>query len=94
MIMQGKPRTQQVRGDGEMAAKRPQEEQSPAEASLANDVKTDALDPGELLRALTSFKKGDFSVRMKEGTGTAGKIASALNDVIELNQEVTDEFER
>src|SRR3989442_5118712 len=48
-----------------------------------------------LLRTLTAFKKGDFSARMPvEFTGTAGKIADALNEVIELNERLTTEVAR
>jgi HAMP domain-containing protein/signal transduction histidine kinase/CheY-like chemotaxis protein len=56
---------------------------------------TDGLDGRELLRVLTAFKRGDFSVRMPpDQTGLAGKIADTLNDVLELNQRMTQEFER
>ena len=56
---------------------------------------TDKLDSRQLLRVLTAVKKGDFSVRMPaDYTGTAGKIADTLNDIIELNQRMTLEFER
>jgi HAMP domain-containing protein/CheY-like chemotaxis protein/signal transduction histidine kinase len=42
-----------------------------------------------------AVKKGDFSVRMPDDmTGTAGKIADTLNEIIELNQRMTTEFER
>src|SRR6266849_1547123 len=48
-----------------------------------------------LLRTLTSMKKGDFQVRMPvEFTGTAGKIADTLNDVLEQNQRMAEEIER
>lgn len=41
----------------------------------------------ELLKALWSLKKGDFSVRMPlDLTGVAGDIAEAFNDVVELKQ--------
>ncbi|PLS79563.1 MAG: hypothetical protein CYG59_13090, partial [Chloroflexi bacterium] len=55
----------------------------------------DMLDQKQLLRVLMAVKKGDFSVRMPEDlTGTAGKIADTLNDIIELNQNMTTEFTR
>src|SRR5215467_4068132 len=61
--------------------------------AIANN--TDVLDPKQLLRTLTAVKKGDFSVRMPvEFTGIAGKIADALNEVIELNEKMAREFER
>src|SRR5438876_371084 len=53
----------------------------------------DTLDQRELLKILTAFKRGNFSVRMSvERTGLAGKIADALNDVIELNEKMTREL--
>src|SRR5216117_1484790 len=55
----------------------------------------DTLDQRELLKILTAFKRGNFSVRMSvEKTGLAGKIADALNDVIELNEKMTRELAR
>src|SRR5882762_11243068 len=53
----------------------------------------DTLDQRELLKTLTAFKRGNCSVRMSvEKTGLAGKIADALNDVIELNEKMTREL--
>src|SRR5437762_10131934 len=49
----------------------------------------------KLLAALTAFKRGDFSVRLPaEWTGVAGKVADAFNDVIGLNERMSQEFER
>jgi HAMP domain-containing protein/CheY-like chemotaxis protein/signal transduction histidine kinase len=48
-----------------------------------------------LLRTLSAVKKGDFKVRMPvEFTGSMGKIADTLNDIIELSQRSADEIER
>ncbi|MBV9787749.1 MAG: HAMP domain-containing protein [Chloroflexi bacterium] len=56
---------------------------------------TDTLDSKQLLRVLMAVKKGDFSVRMPDDlTGTAGKIADTLNEIIETNEKMTTEFER
>src|ERR687893_2398064 len=56
---------------------------------------TDTLDTKLLLRTLMAFKKGDFTVRLPaEWTGEAGKIADALNEVIELNERTAKELER
>ncbi|MBI5518398.1 MAG: HAMP domain-containing protein [Deltaproteobacteria bacterium] len=56
---------------------------------------TDTLDTKQLLHVLFAFKKGDFSQRMPvDQTGTAGKIADTLNDLIEQSQRITTEFER
>ena len=48
-----------------------------------------------LLRTLAAVKKGDFSARMPvEFTGTAGKIADTLNEIVERNERMTSEVER
>src|SRR5260370_38524276 len=58
-------------------------------------VDADNLDKRELLKILTAFKRGNFSVRMSvEKTGLAGKIADALNDVLDLNEKMTREMAR
>ncbi|MGH7855732.1 MAG: HAMP domain-containing protein, partial [Candidatus Binatia bacterium] len=54
-----------------------------------------ALDPRQLLAALSAFKRGDFSVRLPEHlTGIEAKIADAFNDVVELNARMAGELER
>jgi HAMP domain-containing protein/CheY-like chemotaxis protein/signal transduction histidine kinase len=56
---------------------------------------TDTINAKELLNILIAFKKGDFSVRLPSNwTGTAGKIADTLNDVIEQNEKMAKELER
>src|SRR5438128_1843776 len=56
---------------------------------------SDTLDQRELLKILTAFKRGNFSVRMSvEKTGLAGKIADTLNEVIELNEKMARELAR
>ncbi|HEX8339801.1 MAG TPA: HAMP domain-containing protein [Tepidisphaeraceae bacterium] len=53
------------------------------------------LDKAMLLRALLAFKKGDFSARLPvDLEGTDGKIADAFNEVIELNERMSEELER
>ena len=48
-----------------------------------------------LLSALRAFKKGDFSVRLPmDLIGIDGEIAQAFNEVVEVNEKVTDEFAR
>src|SRR6476469_2316911 len=48
-----------------------------------------------LLRTLTAVKKGDFAVRMPvEYTGTQGKIADTLNDIIEQQERMCAEISR
>jgi len=56
-----------------------------------------ARDPDnhQLLSVLTALKKGDFTVRMPvDYTGIPGKIADALNDVIEQQAQLTKEVRR
>jgi signal transduction histidine kinase/CheY-like chemotaxis protein/HAMP domain-containing protein len=49
------------------------------------------VDGKALLAALTALKNGDFSVRMPANwSGMAGKIAATLNDIIEMNQQMTE----
>src|SRR5579859_5356043 len=63
--------------------------------SSSSNGSSEVLDVKQLLRVLTAVKKGDFSVRMPvESTGTAGKIADTLNEIIELNEKMATEFER
>ncbi len=53
------------------------------------------IDLKQLLRTLLAVKKGNFTVRMPEDeTGMGGKIADALNDVIQLNEKLAKELER
>src|SRR5436190_898605 len=55
----------------------------------------EALDKRDILKVLTAFRKGDFSARLSfEGTGVDGKIADALNQVMELNEKMVREFGR
>ncbi len=56
---------------------------------------TTEIDGRQLLGALRAFRKGDFSARLPIGlTGLDGEIAEAFNDVVELNERMTREFER
>src|SRR5437763_9276425 len=53
------------------------------------------LDQAALLKVLTEFKRGNFAVRVPdEWTGTPGKIADTLNEVIEANQRLGRELAR
>src|SRR5213080_790467 len=55
----------------------------------------DGVDSRQLLTALVTFKRGDFSARLPEDwTGVAGKIADTFNTVIETNERMTQELER
>ncbi|MBM7114599.1 HAMP domain-containing protein [Archangium primigenium] len=54
-----------------------------------------ALDSKLLLKTLQAVRKGDFSVRMPEDrTGTSGKIYDTLNEVITLNEALSQEVAR
>src|SRR4029077_667754 len=53
------------------------------------------FDTGQLLSALMSFRRGDFSARLPEDwTGVQGKIADTFNAVIEMNERMARELER
>src|SRR5437667_6910923 len=53
------------------------------------------LDDGQLLAAFRAFRRGDFSVRLPRNlTGVEGEIAEAFNEVVELNDRMTKEFDR
>src|ERR1700685_2255685 len=62
--------------------------------TVPNGMKT-RRDANVLLITLIDFERGNFSVRMPvDQTGLEGKIADALNDVLEINQKMVSEFER
>src|SRR3984893_720794 len=55
----------------------------------------EALDKREFLKVLMALRRGDFSARVSvEAEGIDGKIAEALNEVIELNEKMVSEFRR
>src|ERR1700681_1981567 len=55
----------------------------------------DSIDSQVTLGVLTAVKRGDFSARMPGNwTGGAGKVANALNDIIESNQRLEREIRR
>ena len=47
----------------------------------------------ELIAALQKLRRGDFSVRLSED-GTDNEISILFNEVVSLNQQLTEEFER
>ena len=60
-----------------------------------SDLNGDDVDLKELLKALTSFKRGDFTARLPDDwTGVAGKVADTFNDVIGMNQRLALELDR
>jgi HAMP domain-containing protein/signal transduction histidine kinase/CheY-like chemotaxis protein len=67
---------------------------SPSKKTPANG-KDRSLSETQLLAALRAFRRGDFSVRLpRDLSGVDGEIAEAFNDVVELNDRMTREFER
>ena len=61
----------------------------------AKVVATKVVDPRVMVSVLTAVKRGDFSARLPATwTGSAGKVASALNDIVESNQRLERELKR
>ena len=55
----------------------------------------DFIDRRQLVSALRALRRGDFSVRLPEEVdGVDGEIASLFNEVVGLNEEMAQEFER
>ena len=53
------------------------------------------IDRRQLLSALRAFRRGDFTVRMSEDSDDIDhEIAVLFNEVVGLNQQITEEFER
>jgi len=56
---------------------------------------TTSLDQHDLLAVLRALRKGDFSVRLPSNfSGIDGEIAEAFNDVVDLNERTSKEFQR
>jgi HAMP domain-containing protein len=65
------------------------------ETHITNGIHEDSnlLDSKELLRVLMEVKNGNFSVRMPiDQYGISGKICDTLNDIIDLNERMMQEF--
>ncbi|HXS36801.1 MAG TPA: HAMP domain-containing protein [Flavipsychrobacter sp.] len=59
-----------------------------------NDHPTEILDK-ELLKILIEVRNGNFDVRMPiDQVGISGKICDTLNEIISMNQKMTEEFTR
>jgi HAMP domain-containing protein len=53
------------------------------------------LDRRQLVTALRALRRGDFAVRLSEdGEGIDAEIGSLFNEVVSLNEEMAQEFER
>ncbi len=64
-------------------------------ATKTSASKTTTLDQHDLLAVLRALRKGDFSVRLPSNlSGVDGEIAEAFNDVVDLNERMTKEFQR
>ena len=62
--------------------------------TLARPIASDS-EMMHMLAALTALKKGDASVRMPtEWTGLSGKVADAFNEVVDLNERMSEELAR
>src|SRR5438270_11436978 len=56
-------------------------------------IANDSVDPRVTLGVLTAVKRGDFSARMPtDWGGNAGRVAAALNEIIESNQRLEREL--
>ncbi|MFA9199915.1 MAG: HAMP domain-containing protein, partial [Cypionkella sp.] len=63
--------------------------------NIQSDVGESAARRRERVLALRKLRAGDFSVRMREGEpGADDEVAALFNEVVELNQQITQEFER
>ena len=62
---------------------------------VAPQTSPDTIDAKQLLFVLDAYQKGDFTVRMPcDLVGLPGKVADTLNDIIEISEKLTGEFER
>jgi signal transduction histidine kinase/CheY-like chemotaxis protein/HAMP domain-containing protein len=58
-------------------------------------VADNVVDPRVMIKVLAAVKHGDFSARLPATwTGSAGKVAGALNDIIESNQRLERELRK
>src|SRR5690242_11788665 len=65
------------------------------DVSVNIQAQRDFIDRRQLVTALRALRRGDFSVRLpEEAEGLDGEIASLFNEVVSLNEEMTQEFER
>jgi HAMP domain-containing protein/signal transduction histidine kinase/CheY-like chemotaxis protein len=93
--MGGGSKRKAQRGGGEHAEVLDGQPRIEALLGLARDGTGRELDKKTLLSALIAFRKGDFSARLPiDLGGMDGKIADTFNDVIELNERMSEELER
>jgi hypothetical protein len=61
----------------------------------ARVVATNVVDPRVIISVLTAVKRGDFSARLPANwTGSAGRVASALNNIIESNERLERDLQK
>src|SRR5437879_4900246 len=61
----------------------------------ARHINGAGIDSAVTLRVLAAVRRGDFSARMPtDWSGSAGKVAAALNTIIESNQRLEREIRR
>src|SRR5215831_5877120 len=66
-----------------------------AKPAKVTDLTTETIDARLLLKVLSDFRRGDFTTRLpSEQTGLTGKIYDALNEVIDLDEQMAKEFDR
>ena len=69
--------------------------ESDQERKVNVETPRDFLDRRQLVSALRSFRRGDFSVRLPEDNpGLDGEIASLFNEVVTIESQMTEELER
>ncbi|MDB5622952.1 MAG: hybrid sensor histidine kinase/response regulator, partial [Devosia sp.] len=62
---------------------------------MTTSAPTQQLDRRHILNALRAFRRGDFSVRLDgDFEGLDFEIAQSFNEIVELNEALTDEFAR
>ncbi|MGE5112025.1 MAG: HAMP domain-containing protein [Acidobacteriaceae bacterium] len=62
---------------------------------ISKPKNNEVLDASELLAVLTSYKNGDFSIRMApDKLGLAGKVADTLNEILERQERLTREMSK
>ena len=65
------------------------------ESRVNIQAQRDFIDRRQLVSALRALRRGDFSVRLPEDVdGVDGEIASLFNEVVGMNEAITQEFER
>lgn len=63
--------------------------------ATTTEEKDSGLDVKLLLTTLIAFRRGDFSARMpNDWTGVHGKIADTLNEIVDMAERTTGDFER